>query len=476
MLFASTVFLLVFLPAAIVCYYTQRALLGNRLRNGVLLVFSYLFYAYGAAEFVLILLSSTAADYLLGLLIEKQRRHAKWWVGISVLVNLGVLAYFKYANFLVAEVSQCLATLGFPPIGDWVAVSLPIGISFFTFQKLSYIIDIHRRQVSALTRFVDFALYVAMFPQLVAGPIVRFKDICAQLGKRLESWEQFYLGAMRFCWGLSKKVFIADACGQVADAVFGLDLAMLDTKTAWLGAIAYTMQIYFDFSAYSDMAIGLARLFGFELRENFNKPYAAVSMTDFWRRWHISLSTWFRDYLYIPLGGNRKGSARTAFNLLLVFTLCGLWHGANWTFIAWGLYHGLFLGLERATGIRNWHPRRWVIGRRLATFLLVVFGWVLFRADSIGTAAMFAQAMLVPSDLPLSFELFQVMNHRNIVFMLIAAIAVIGAPRLPKIERVLHTEGPLRSVVSAVMLLLILPYCAGTILAGAANPFIYFRF
>lgn len=476
MLFASAVFLLAFLPAVILCYYTQRAVLGNRLRNGVLLAFSYLFYAYGAAEFVLILLGSTAMDYALGRLIEKDRRHGRWWVAASVMINLGVLAYFKYANFMIAELSQWFTLMGIPALQDWVAVALPIGISFFTFQKLSYVIDIHRREVSALTRFDDFALYVAMFPQLVAGPIVRFKDICDQLRNRMETWEHFYMGAIRFCWGLSKKVFIADACGQVADAAFGLDIALLDTKSAWVGALAYTMQIYFDFSAYSDMAIGLARLFGFELRENFNRPYAAISMTDFWRRWHISLSTWFRDYLYIPLGGNRKGSKRTAFNLLLVFLLCGLWHGANWTFVAWGLYHGLFLSIERATGIRNRHQINWISLRRLVTFLLVLFGWVLFRADSITAASAFVQAMVIPSDMPLSFELFQAMNYRNIVFMLIAAISVISAPWLPKIENVLQDTGPVRSIVSAVMLLLVLPYCAGTILAGAGNPFIYFRF
>jgi alginate O-acetyltransferase complex protein AlgI len=476
MLFASAVFLLVFLPIVIVCYYTQRAVFGNRIRNGVLLASSYLFYAWGAADFVLILLVSTVTDYLLGLLIEKQRRYSRWWVAVSIIINLGVLAYLKYANFMVGELSRWLTVMGLTTFDHWVAVALPIGISFFTFQKLSYIIDIHRRQVSALTRFVDFALYVAMFPQLVAGPIVRFKDICTQLSHRMESWDRFYMGAVRFCWGLSKKVFIADACGQVADAAFGLDVSMLDTKTAWLGAFAYTMQIYFDFSAYSDMAIGLARLFGFELRENFNRPYAAVSMTDFWRRWHISLSTWFRDYLYIPLGGNRKGSTRTAFHLLLVFLLCGLWHGANWTFIAWGLYHGLFLGIERTTGIKKWSRQRWAVLRRLVTFLLVLFGWVLFRADSITAAAEFIRTMVVPLDLPLSFDLFQALNHRNILFLLIAAAATLGAPWLPNIERIIEDAGPLRSVVSALVLLVLLPYCAGTILAGAGNPFIYFRF
>lgn len=476
MLFASTVFLLAFLPAVVACYYIQRIFFGNRFRNIVLLVFSYLFYAYGAAEFVMILLASTALDYLLGRVLQNSGRYKKCWVTISILVNLGVLAYFKYTHFMLAEASPWLAAVGLAAFQDWGAVALPIGISFFTFQKLSYIVDIYRGQTKALTRFVDFALYVAMFPQLIAGPIVRFKDICGQLRDRLETWEGFYMGAIRFCWGLSKKVFIADACGQLADAVFGMDVAALDTKTAWLGAIAYTLQIYFDFSAYSDMAIGLARLFGFELRENFNRPYAAVSMTDFWRRWHISLSTWFRDYLYIPLGGNRKGATRTAFNLLLVFALCGLWHGASWTFVVWGLYHGFFLGLERATGIRDWQPSQWIAVRRACTFALVVFGWVLFRSESIHSAVAFMQAMMTASDLPLSFDLLQALNYRNLFFMLIGAAGVIGAPRLPTIESVLRSEGPLKTIVSATLLLIVLPYCAGTIMAGAGNPFIYFRF
>lgn len=476
MLFASTIFLCVFLPVAILCYYTQRVFLGNRIRNGVLLSLSYLFYLYGASGFVLLLMVSTAADFLLALLIEHRKRFGGLWVGLSVTLNLGLLAYFKYANFLVGQLSGVMWAMNLSALPQWSAVVLPLGISFFTFQKLSYIIDVYRRQVRALTRPVDFALYVTMFPQLVAGPIVRFKDIWDQLTHREESWRLFYLGVMRFCWGLSKKVLIADACGRIADAVFGMEPALLDTKSAWLGALAYTFQIYYDFSAYSDMAIGLARMFGFELLENFNRPYAAVSMTDFWRRWHISLSNWFRDYFYIPLGGNQKGRIRTALHLFLVFGLCGFWHGANWTFVAWGFFHGLFLVIERLTGLRKLPDERWRAVRRLVTFLIVVFGWVLFRSETISGALGFMRVMMVPVDLPLAFDLFQALHYRNLFFMSIAAVSVICATRLPDMEQLIQSGGTRLMTVSVALILLLLPYCAAFILAGASTPFIYFRF
>ncbi len=475
MLFASPLFLFAFLPVVILCYYSQWLILGNRARNAVLLFFSYLFYLHGAGEFLLILIASTTLDYALGLMIDRRRSLAKLGVALSIIINLGLLAYFKYTNFFIGEFSAWMTTMGYPGI-QWPSVVLPIGISFFTFQKLSYIVDVFRRHTRALANFIDFALYVAMFPQLVAGPIVRFRDIWDQLQTRSESWEHFYTGVLRFCWGLAKKVLIADACGQIADAAFGLDTTLLDTKTAWLGAIAYTFQIYFDFSAYSDMAIGLARLFGFELRENFNRPYAAVSITDFWRRWHISLSRWFRDYLYIPLGGNRKGQVRTYVNLLVVFILCGLWHGANWTFLCWGIYHGLFLILERDTGLRPAGDRQWAVVRRTCTFVIVVFGWVLFRADSLPAAIEFMKAMVVPLDLPMTYELYSALHYRNLLFLALAASALLGAARLPTLETLIQTHSGIRTVIGIVFILMVLPYCAAFIITGTDQPFIYFRF
>ena len=463
------------MPAAILAYYSIRPLAGNRAANTVLLLFSYLFYLCGAGTFTLILLGSTVSDYLLGLLIQRHRSTEKLWVALSLALNIGLLAFFKYANFFVTEVNAWLTMTGHNNV-QWTTVALPVGISFFTFQKISYIVDVYRKHTRPLANFIDFALYVAMFPQLVAGPIVRFKDIWDQLRLRSESWENVYAGALRFCWGLAKKVLIADACGQVADVAFGMGTAVLDTKTAWLGALAYTFQIYFDFSAYSDMAIGLARIFGFHLLENFNRPYAATCITDFWHRWHISLSRWFRDYLYLPLGGNRKAPWRTYLNLLIVFTLCGLWHGANWTFICWGLYHGFFLIFERATGLRRAAAGRWGWIGRPATFLIVVFGWVLFRAESLLHATGYARAMLIPLDAPLTVELYAVLHYRNIAFLTLAAVATLSAPFLPQWERLLLTRGAWQTALGLVLILLVLPYCAAFVMAGSGNPFIYYRF
>jgi alginate O-acetyltransferase complex protein AlgI len=407
--------------------------------------------------------------------LDRFRRQAKLWVVCSLALNIGFLVYFKYANFMTAQVSQAMSALGFGQI-TLPEIALPIGISFFTFQKISYIVDVYRRHTRAMTNVLDFALYVAMFPQLVAGPIVRFKDIWDQLKHRQETWEQFQHGALRFCWGLGKKVLVADACGQIADAVFNLSPGSLDTKTAWLGAIAYTMQIYFDFSAYSDMAIGLARMFGFELLENFQRPYAAASITEFWRRWHISLSRWFRDYLYFPLGGNRKGSGRTYANLLVVFCLCGLWHGANWTFLVWGLYHGFFLILER---IGKWRDVSTGYGhacRRILTMVVVVFGWVVFRSDSLSEALVFIKAMVLPSRQPLCLDVYIVLHLRNVTFFLIALISTVGASSLPTFEQVIRGRNSFSKVVSVLMLVLVLPYCTAFLMTGIDQPFIYFRF
>jgi alginate O-acetyltransferase complex protein AlgI len=475
MLFTAPIFLFAFLPAVILGYYALKPLLGNRLCNLFLLLASYIFYLFGAGRFALILLGSTMVDYLLGLIIDRVSASGKWWVALSVVVNLGLLAYFKYTNFFIAEFNTRLATWGVQPLA-WAPVALPIGISFFTFQKISYIVDVYRKNTRALTNFFDFGLYVAMFPQLVAGPIVRFKDIREQLRSRQVSWERFSAGAVRFCWGLAKKVLIADACGRIADAAFGLAPALLDTKTAWLGAVAYTFQIYFDFSGYSDMAIGLARLFGFELLENFDRPYAAVSITDFWRRWHISLSRWFKDYLYIPLGGNRKGSLRTYLNLLVVFGLCGLWHGANWTFVVWGFYHGLLLIVERAAGLRRMANRNWSWLARTLTFILLVFGWVVFRADTLSGALAYIKTMVLPVDRPLSYELYSVLHWRNIAFMALAALSTLGAWCLPTCETLLQAPVAKRTAAALVLILLVLPYCAAFVMAGTSHPFIYFRF
>jgi len=475
MVFSSTFFLFSFLPAVIICYYTQRLLAPTGMRNAALLFFSYLFYLYGAAGFLLVLIMSTLADYLLGLLIDRKAPHKKLWLSLSVIFNLGLLAYFKYANFFVAEFSSALTSFQLNPI-VWTEVIFPIGISFFTFKKLSYIIDVYREESPALENIVDFALYIAMFPQLIAGPIVRYSYIHSQLKERRESWDNFYTGILRFCWGLAKKVMIANSCGQIADVIFNLDLELLDTKVAWLGAIAYTLQIYFDFSAYSDMAIGLGMLFGFKTPENFKRPYSAVSVTDFWRRWHITLSQWFRDYLYIPLGGNRRGTLRTCFNMAVVCILCGFWHGANWTFLIWGIYHALFLILERVTGARSIPPEKYRALRRAITLFIIAVGWVIFRSADLSQAMGFLETMFTASDLTLSYELIRALNYRNILLLMIGLSVFFLPGDFSGIKMLIDKKDPLALTAGALMILLLLPYCAAMIVGGASSPFIYYRF
>ncbi|MBW2318364.1 MAG: MBOAT family protein [Deltaproteobacteria bacterium] len=475
MVFSSVFFLFAFLPTVILCYHAERLLSGNGLRNAVLLLFSYMFYLYGAAGFLLVLVLSTFADYLLGLLIDRDNRRKRLWLGLSVFLNTGLLVYFKYANFLIEELREILNSFGLSFVG-WEEVIFPIGISFFTFQKLSYVIDIYRGKSRPTTNVVDFSLYVAMFPQLIAGPIIRFSHVSKQLKERKESWNQFHAGAMRFCWGLAKKVMIANSCGQIADVAFGLDLHNLDTKTAWLGSLAYTLQIYFDFSAYSDMAIGLGMLFGFRFPENFNLPYSATSITDFWRRWHISLSLWLRDYIYIPLGGSRRGAFRTYLNLAIVSAVCGIWHGANTTFFLWGLYHGGLLVLERATGLSDLPPERYFVVRRFATITAVTAGWVLFRSEDISQAIEFLCVMFTPRDFPVSYQLSLVLNYRNIVFSLIAATAFFLPGEISRHGSAMIEKRAVVIAASAVVILFLLPYCAAIIAGGPKSSFIYYRF
>ena len=475
MVFSSTFFLFSFLPAVILFYYARRLVSPTGLRNTLLLIFSYLFYLYGAAGFLLILIISTLADYLLGLLIERDARHKKLWLGLSVILNLGLLVYFKYANFFMAELNTGLVYFQYFPV-DWKEVIFPIGISFFTFKKLSYIIDVYRKESPAMINIVDFALYIALFPQLIAGPIVRYSYICSQLKERSESWLGFYTGIMRFCWGLAKKVLIANSCGQIADVIFNLDPTLLDTKAAWLGAIAYTLQIYFDFSGYSDMAIGLGMLFGFSTPENFNRPYSALSLTDFWRRWHITLSQWFRDYLYIPIGGNRRGNLRTCLNMAVVCVLCGFWHGANWTFLIWGGYHGVFLILERVSGARAIPAEKFRAVRRTITLLIVIVGWVFFRSEDMARALGFLATMFTFSDLTPSYELVRTLNYRNILFLMTALTVFFLPGNFSAIKSLTENKDTVALTAGAVMILLLFPYCAAMIAGGAGSPFIYYRF
>ena len=389
MVFGSGVFLYVFLPLFLAVYY----LIPRKARTLFVALASYVFYGWWRPDFVSLMLISTVLDFSCGRRIvaaQARGETGKLWVTLSVVVNLGLLAYFKYANFGIDTLNAIFVAADAEPL-QWAEVVLPVGISFYTFQTLSYTIDIYRRNADPVKTFRDFMCYVAMFPQLVAGPIVRYNTIAGQLHSRTHTLGKFYRGVLAFQAGFIKKLLIADPLGQVADNAFGADA--LGSLSAWIGTAAYTFQIYFDFSGYSDMAIGLGLMIGFSFPINFSSPYQSSSITEFWRRWHISLSTFLRDYLYVPLGGNRKGKVRTYVNLSLTMLLGGLWHGAAWTFIAWGAYQGFWLVLERLAGRRlllGWLPRFTHVP---ITMVFVMVGWVLFRAESLKGAGRHIAAM-----------------------------------------------------------------------------------
>lgn len=472
MVFSSIIFLFFFLPLTLGLYY----IMVRKYRNMALLFSSLIFYLWGGGWFLGVLIVSTLIDYTFGLILgraEGWKRHL--WLSCSVLLNISLLAYFKYANFFVSEFNRGASHLGIESI-RWSTVILPIGISFFTFHKISYIVDIYRGTCKALRSLVDFALYIILFPQLIAGPIVRFHEISEQLKNRTETLEGFYHGVLRLSLGLVKKVMLANNCGEIADAIFALNISSLDTKTAWIGIFAYTLQIYFDFSGYSDMAIGLGLMFGFKLPENFNRPYSAVSITDFWRRWHISLSNFLRDYLYIPLGGSRCNTAQTYLNLMIIFVVCGLWHGANWTFVVWGGYHGFLLMIERITGLRQLEESAHVFLRRMVTFLLVMVGWVFFRSADFKQAAGYLSAMFFPMDNPLPLQIIVILNTRNIVFLLIAASVVFFKRDFAAINLLIVEKKPVMTVVTLSVLLILVLYSVTCIASGSYNPFLYFQF
>ena len=383
MLFSSTLFLFLFLPLTLVAYLV----VGRRLRNVLLLLASLFFYLWGENIYVLVMLSSITMNYIFGLLIDRNIKRGdsgKLPMVLGVVANLGLLIFFKYTNFIVDNVNILLGTMGVAAI-NIEPIHLPIGISFFTFQAMSYIIDVYRKDSNVQKNPINLGLYIALFPQLIAGPIVRYHDIADQINRRKTRLLDVAAGSERFIFGLGKKVLIANPLALVADQIFALPVDQLSTGAAWIGVICYTLQIYFDFSGYSDMAIGLGRMFGFRFLENFNYPYISRSIREFWRRWHISLSSWFRDYLYIPMGGNRLGEKRTRRNLLIVFLLVGLWHGASWSFIVWGLIHGLFLIFERS------RPGRFIEKmptplQLVYTLLVVMNAWVFFRVEKLSDA------------------------------------------------------------------------------------------
>jgi len=457
-------------------------LLPRRAWNLWLLIASLFFYAWGEKLYTLVMLASITANYAFGLLIEATRGKPaiKPLMAAAVVVNLLLLIGFKYANFLVNTFGVILQPLGLGPF-HLEPVHLPIGISFFTFHALSYVIDVYRGDARGQKNFVRVALYVTLFPQLIAGPILRFHNVADQFVSRAISLPLFAAGVRRFLIGFGKKVLIANTVATPADAIFGVAPGTLSAASAWLGIICYTLQIYFDFSGYSDMAIGLGKMFGFHFPENFNYPYVSRSIKEFWRRWHISLSTWFRDYLYIPLGGNRVSPVRNYFNLVVVFFLCGLWHGASWTFVVWGLYHGTFLIVERPA-VSRWFERQPRFFSHLYAMTVVVVGWVFFRAETLLDALHYLQAMAGLGGLrhapPNTLALYL---SPDVQLALVAGVAAsfpwmrdLGA-RLDSMTLSGLKRGLLDNAINAALLLMFV-VALTQLAAGTYNPFIYFRF
>lgn len=479
MVFSTIIFLCAFLPITIIGYY----LMPGRGKNVFLLLCSLLFYAWGEPVYVLVMLLSIVCNYVFGMAIHSFENRKKLWLILAVAVNLGILCVFKYSGFLVSNLSRI-----FPGVLNIPDIALPIGISFYTFQGLSYCIDVYRDKSIVQKNPLNLALYISMFPQLIAGPIVRYGDISESLTQRTHSAELFAAGAERFIVGMAKKAILANTMGELAEQIMGSDVGSMSVSVAWIGAIAYTLQIYFDFSGYSDMAIGLGKIFGFHFPENFNYPYISKSIREFWRRWHMSLSTWFRDYLYIPMGGSRKGNVYL--HLFVVFLATGLWHGAAWGFVIWGLWHGLFSILERVVGNRRSGTKTaerqrspWICGAvsslagHVYTMLIVIVGWVLFKLVDVGDTLRYLKVMFgLSGNTFTAYDLSYYMDGRTTLLFVVALFACV--PLLPWLGRKLSgmTDSLAFITVKRIVLLLLLALCFVFIITSTYNPFIYFRF
>jgi alginate O-acetyltransferase complex protein AlgI len=483
MVFSTIIFLCVFLPITIIGYY----LMPGQWKNGFLLLASLLFYAWGEPSYVWIMLLSIVCNYVFGRAIAAAA-HKKLWLVLAVLTNLGILGIFKYAGFVLSNLSRI-----FPGVLSIPEIALPIGISFYTFQGLSYCIDVYRDREIVQKNPFHLALYISMFPQLIAGPIVRYGDVQKSLTQRSHSPELFAQGAERFIIGLSKKAILANSMGELAEQIMGSNMDTMSSPVAWLGAIAYTLQIYFDFSGYSDMAIGLGSIFGFHFPENFRYPYISKSIREFWRRWHISLSTWFKDYLYIPLGGNRKGNVYL--HLFLVFLATGLWHGAAWGFVIWGLWHGLFSILERIIGNvagkknpeseEKQKNNRW--GRLLKcckalaahgyTMLVVIVGWVLFKLVDVKETLHYLKVMFGLSNHSfIAYHVNYYMTGRMTTLFVIALLACMPWGQITGLQGDKRMQTLPVIVLKRIGLFLLLAVSFIFIITGTYNPFIYFRF
>ncbi|MBQ7944386.1 MAG: MBOAT family protein [Lachnospiraceae bacterium] len=455
MVFSSTVFLFIFLP---ITYLLHLLIPSIKLKNAILIVASLAFYAFGEPGYIFLMLLSILANYGFARLIAATEKHAKLMVVLAIIFNIGMLVLFKYSALIISS-CNALTGLHFPV----PQIALPIGISFYTFQALSYCIDVYRDKNTVQKSVFKLMLYISLFPQLIAGPIVKYHDVEAQLTHRTMTIDKTAGGLVRFIYGLSKKLLISNAMALVVDTLFETEMNM--ALTAWAVAICYVLQIYFDFSGYSDMAIGLGKMFGFDFLENFNYPYISSSIQEFWRRWHISLSTWFKEYLYIPLGGNRKGEGRTLLNKFIVFVCTGIWHGANWTFLAWGLFHGLFIMLE----YKKWIPflKNKVLAH-IYTMLVVICGFVIFRADTIGQAGHILASMFTG----FTYEAGEHMLLAKLATPYTVCCLIVGIVLSTPVSKYVKNTKVLKYVTAVGLFIL----CVMSLATSSYNPFIYFRF
>lgn len=470
MLFSSLTFVWFFLPVLALLYYIMP---GRKFRNGLLLLASLIFYSWGEPRYVVLVILSILFNFGFGLALDRcgDRKGIKGVaLAAGVLGNLGLLGYFKYFNFFLGLAASALGHEGFTPRD----IALPIGISFYTFQSISYLADTYRGENPAQKNIFRLALYISLFPQILSGPIVKYHELEPQIRERRENLSMHAYGIKRFVYGLVKKMVFANMFGQAADRIFGLPLEQLGTAVVWLAVILYSFQIYYDFSGYSDMAIGLGRMFGFTYRENFNYPYLSSSVSEFWRRWHISLSTWFKQYLYIPLGGNRKGTARTCLNLFIVFLATGLWHGASMNFICWGVYYGILIVAERLWMGRILEKNPFPFLNRIYTLAAVAVGWMLFRVDTLHHAKILLKAMFIPRAGLWNLRIFA---DNRIIFLLVLAVIFCGPLQqmLPGLKSWLYDEENIKGADVAVMAALLV---LGTLLmvSSTYQAFIYFRF
>lgn len=466
MVFSSTIFLCVYLPLVLLGYYVC----PKKGRNLFLLIASLVFYAWGEPKYVFLMIFSILVNYIFGRLMDKNRgrqKRMKLLLVLSVVIDLGLLSVFKYTDFIITNVNAI-----FGANFDLLNIALPIGISFYTFQAMSYTIDVYRNDVRVQKNLIDFGMYITMFPQLIAGPIVRYADVQDQLAERSVTTADFSEGVMRFVVGLGKKVLLANQMGAVWSEIYALggDVSAL---MAWTGAIAYTFQIYFDFSGYSDMAIGLGRMFGFKFPENFRYPYQSVSITDFWRRWHITLSTWFKEYLYIPLGGNRRGLARQALNLLIVWSLTGFWHGAGWNFVMWGLYYFVILFIEKLFLLKALDklPKFF---RHVYALLLIIIGWVIFASDDVSVLLPFLGSMFGANGAVGGMDVYTLLTKAALL-----VICCIASTELPK-KLFLSAAGAMNEkaafTLKSVLTIALLALSMILLIGDSYNPFLYFRF